>query len=92
MRFFVCLFFYFCGACGCSLRFCQDPVQSVYTMQEAIEEFIIYTEAMEPTLGGQAECYKRMLRAIATGTWHFEAAFNAWRERRHRSAEILAAY
>jgi hypothetical protein len=58
-------------------------------MEVAIEGFIIYTEAMEPTLGGQTECYKQMLRAIATGTWHFEAAFNAWRERRHWSAEIL---
>jgi hypothetical protein len=38
-------------------------------MQEAIEEFIKYTELSEPTLEGRILQYQQLLRNIATGSW-----------------------
>ncbi len=50
-------------------------------MQEAIEEFIKYTELSEPTLEGRIVRYQQLLRGIATGSWSFSKEFQAWRTR-----------
>jgi hypothetical protein len=49
-------------------------------MQEAIEEFIKYTELSEPTLEGRIVQYQQLLRGIATGSWSFSKEFQAWRK------------
>jgi len=48
-------------------------------MEEAIEEFIKYTELSESTLEGRIVQYQQLLRGIATGSWSFSKEFQVWR-------------
>jgi hypothetical protein len=49
------------------------------SMQEAIEDFIKYTESSESSLEGRNVRYQQLLRDIATGSWAFSNEFNKWR-------------
>lgn len=48
-------------------------------MDEAIAEFIKYTELSESTLEGRIAQYQQLLRSIATGSWSFSKEFQVWR-------------
>ena len=56
-------------------------------MEEAIELYIKYTELHYDAADEQVECYKKLLRDIATGSWSFCGEFQAWRSQQQQGAD-----
>lgn len=55
-------------------------------MEGAIELFIEFTELKASDPQAHVEDYKKLLRDIATGSWHFPSDFQKWRNENQRAS------